>query len=430
MLAYYGSRISDHMTETPEGFLICHNVPIARTGKQDYLPEEIGQTGDRMVSVSRDEDEVFSKQTLASFEGKPVTDDHPPGVVSSDNFHMYAKGHCQNVHRGSGEDSDLIFADLFINDQELIRQIKNGKREVSCGYECDYVPDEKGNVHQRRIRGNHVAVVAAGRAGSRVSIKDSMSELYERMSNKKMSKKASTLARFFSGWVQDRDPEEVANAIDELMENEENEEANDAFPPAPGAAPAQKPPFMGKKPEEKVTDGNEEVVSLLRKVITLLGGTGDEDPNKDPIDAVCDELAEEDPAAAAKANAVVPPQEDQEESQTIPAEEFGKDAELTPEEIGKNPIPGADSAATIAALRAIKPYIARLPERERRAASDAAAQAVRKARGMDSKPYVNGYANILNARRGAFKRTASDNATEDIGRKIMEKFNPHYKNNK
>jgi len=53
MLAYYGTRLSEHMTKTPEGFLICRDVPIARTGRQDYLPQEIGQDGDRMVPVYR-----------------------------------------------------------------------------------------------------------------------------------------------------------------------------------------------------------------------------------------------------------------------------------------------------------------------------------------------------------------------------------------
>ena len=33
-IAYYGARISPHMTRTPEGYLICHDVPINRTGDQ------------------------------------------------------------------------------------------------------------------------------------------------------------------------------------------------------------------------------------------------------------------------------------------------------------------------------------------------------------------------------------------------------------
>lgn len=79
MRAYYGSRISEHMTKTPEGFLICHNVPIARTGRQDYLPQEIGMEGSKLVSVIRTDEEVFSPQAIASFEGKSlfiISDQH------------------------------------------------------------------------------------------------------------------------------------------------------------------------------------------------------------------------------------------------------------------------------------------------------------------------------------------------------------------
>ena len=49
MIAYYGSKLSPHMTETPEGFLICHDVKIARTGTQNYLAREIGLDGIRSV---------------------------------------------------------------------------------------------------------------------------------------------------------------------------------------------------------------------------------------------------------------------------------------------------------------------------------------------------------------------------------------------
>ena len=65
-------------------FLICRNVPIARIGDQDYLGSEIGLDGDeagKVIPVHRNPEEVFSDATIASFEGKPVTNDHPPGII-------------------------------------------------------------------------------------------------------------------------------------------------------------------------------------------------------------------------------------------------------------------------------------------------------------------------------------------------------------
>ena len=40
---YYGTRLSENISRRePEGYLLCLNVPVARTGTQDYLPEELG----------------------------------------------------------------------------------------------------------------------------------------------------------------------------------------------------------------------------------------------------------------------------------------------------------------------------------------------------------------------------------------------------
>ena len=87
MLAYYGTEISPNQTETVEGFLVCRNVPIARTGPQEYLAHELQLDGDpdRVIVVNRHPEDVFEDATLASFEGKPVTDGHPPENVGPEN---------------------------------------------------------------------------------------------------------------------------------------------------------------------------------------------------------------------------------------------------------------------------------------------------------------------------------------------------------
>lgn len=180
-LFYYGSRIredSKNMIQTPEGYLICKNVPIGRTGMMQYIGREIrvSDRANELIDVYRDEEDVFSAATLASFEGKPVTEGHPASNVDNTNYNYLAKGHIQNVRKGTGEDSDKILADLFITDQTLIEQILNGKREVSSGYNCDYIARPDGTYMQKNIIGNHVAVVSEGRAGSDVAIRDSLPE--------------------------------------------------------------------------------------------------------------------------------------------------------------------------------------------------------------------------------------------------------------
>lgn len=148
-MLYYGTKISDNLSRRePEGYLLCLNVPVARTGMQEYLPEELGLEPGSFslpepngtvpvhfpVQVFRPEEEVFSPETIASFEGMPVTNDHPPDGVDIDNIRRLQAGHAHNVRRGAGKESDLLLADLIITDPRLIDAILGGKREISCGY--------------------------------------------------------------------------------------------------------------------------------------------------------------------------------------------------------------------------------------------------------------------------------------------------------
>lgn len=170
--AYYGSKISDNITKLDNGCLVCLNVPIARTGTYQYLAQELGLPGNEIINVYRTEDEVFNKVTMASFEGKAFTDTHPSVDVTVDNWSIYSKGELTNIRRGTGEDSDKLIADILVRDPIVIDEIQSGcKREVSAGYECEYV-EKDGKIYQKNIRGNHVALVQAGRAGSSVRIKD------------------------------------------------------------------------------------------------------------------------------------------------------------------------------------------------------------------------------------------------------------------
>ena len=51
---YYGTRLSENISKRePEGYLLCLNVPVARTGIQEYLPGELGLSGPAAVPVLR-----------------------------------------------------------------------------------------------------------------------------------------------------------------------------------------------------------------------------------------------------------------------------------------------------------------------------------------------------------------------------------------
>ena len=74
MKLYTTERLSPRKERTPEGFLVCYDVPIARTGYQKYLPQELTangvpagayRTGDGgLVDVYRPPAEVFRDATF------------------------------------------------------------------------------------------------------------------------------------------------------------------------------------------------------------------------------------------------------------------------------------------------------------------------------------------------------------------------------
>lgn len=166
--------------KTPEGFLVCRDVAIGRTGDMIYLPSQLElQDGskpaagpDGLVVAERTADEAFHPTALASFEGKPVTINHPPVTVTPENWRNYAVGSLQKVRRGEGADSDLLLADLLVTDASAIKGIQAGKLQVSCGYDADYTQLSPGRVKQSNIVGNHLALVERGRAGPRCAIGD------------------------------------------------------------------------------------------------------------------------------------------------------------------------------------------------------------------------------------------------------------------
>ena len=274
-IAYYGSQISPHLVDTPEGFLICKDVPIARTGPQDYLARELMLDGDpdRIVTVQRHPEDVFEEATLASFEGKPICDGHPPENVGPENYAAYTKGHVQNVRR----DGEYIVADLYINDANLANEVRNNvKREVSCGYLCNYVPDGDG-YRQERIRGNHVAVVPKGRAGATVAIHDTAPEA-EKGRNKHVSDFWKSVLTAFGMAAKDASPEELNTMV------ETTAAALDAEPvKTPDAEPAKEDPAEEKPTEDaEVIEApkGDDIGSKLDRILEMLeakarGGRGE-----------------------------------------------------------------------------------------------------------------------------------------------------------
>lgn len=220
--SYYATKISPHRGRTEEGYLVCAAVPVARTGHQFYLKNELDfepsdsvKSRDGGYDVYRPEEEVFSDETLASLEGKPVTDDHPGEALDSSNWNLYGKGVVKNARRGDAEYSDFILADLVIWDKSLVEKVESGKQGVSVGYTCDY-DEEDGELRQKDIVCNHVAVVDEGRAGEKAVIRDSSTTIITINKEDSMAEEIKVEATVGAG---EERPEEII-AVDECKKDE------------------------------------------------------------------------------------------------------------------------------------------------------------------------------------------------------------------
>lgn len=219
MRFYTHTKLSEHIAETPEGFLVCHGVPIARIGVMEYGPEQVPvepAEGESVIRIERSAEEVFDELAMASFEGKPLTIDHPREDVTPANWKELAVGHVQDVRRGAGEASDLLLADVVVTDEEAIALVRGGLREVSCGYDAAYEQVAPGRGCQTKIRGNHIALVHRGRCGPRCRINDNCEDTMSKDKEKKLSF-ADKARRFF------KDPV-VRKALDEAEEEQLKEE--------------------------------------------------------------------------------------------------------------------------------------------------------------------------------------------------------------
>lgn len=414
MKAFYGSRFSPHMTKTPEGYLVCHTVPICRTGAQEYLPKELGIDSDLpIVTVFRTPEEVFKPSAIASFEGKPLTDDHPPVGIDSSNYSTYVKGVVQNVRRGNGEDNDKLVCDIVIYDAALAAKVEAGKREISCGYDCKYIANDDGTYHQADIIGNHVAIVNNGRAGHEVSIKDSKPK-----GGKSMSRKKSVLHRMFAAFVKDADPDEVreaaqvVNDVESCGDDEKDEKGDNNLKDVMDAIDAlnERVAALASQQGEQPTDDEDDLEDK-------------DDKGTEAMDSLEEELDPE------QKNDVTEDEGDGEESVTVPPEDIETD-EDTPEESCKD-VPqereAQDKAIALSIIRSIKPIVATMPNPQRRRVSDAMSRAVRKAlRKGATQPLAGGYGALTH------RRKVNDSALNKQGdpRAFGEncrKRNPHYK---
>lgn len=255
-------KISPLKEKTPEGYLLCRDVPISRVGSFEYSAAEVGLPNiGHAVQVWRPEEQICNPETIASFEAKPVVIGHAR-FADPDNWREIAVGTTQNVRRGEGDKSDFLLADLLLTDRKAIEAVESGDlKEVSCGYDADTQETPQG-IEQIGIVGNHVALVVSARcSGCKIGDGSMTTSLKTR------------LRKLFRDGNEDAFNEEV----DKLQVQDDD---------APDAAPAPAPtPTL----EERLAKLEATVAALAKGLAQKPVGDADTPPVPDDDDELIDD---------------------------------------------------------------------------------------------------------------------------------------------
>jgi hypothetical protein len=164
---------------TKEGYLVA--MPrVARSGIQIYRGDEMGRPDLATVRVYRPEKEVFSRDAVASYAHRPVTNGHPPVPVTADNWKQYAAGQTGDE---TVRDGQFVRVPMVLMDAAAIKDFRDGKRELSQGYAMDLhweagktEDGEDYDAVMKTIRQNHLALVKRARGGPQLRIGDANSQ--------------------------------------------------------------------------------------------------------------------------------------------------------------------------------------------------------------------------------------------------------------
>lgn len=158
----------------PNGFM---RIPaaITRTGIFNYTLGN-GQVRRELRSV----DEVLKQESLDTLKALVVTNDHPmDGKVTPKNAKKEQVGFSSEriVVDHVSDEEKILKTILTVTDADALDAVGKGKRQLSCGYDCDL--DFTPGTHpvfgtydaiQKNILYNHISIVDRARGGSVLSL--------------------------------------------------------------------------------------------------------------------------------------------------------------------------------------------------------------------------------------------------------------------
>lgn len=155
--------------------------PLSRVGVFPYLGRNIpgAPDPDRVYRVYRPAEELSDPDFLESLKLIPWVDDHEylgPEEIGA------TPAERKGVQGTTGQelyfDGKYVRGNIKVFSEAMKDAIESGKKELSLGYECayDWTPGvfegQPYDAIQRKLRGNHLALVREGRMGPEVAVLD------------------------------------------------------------------------------------------------------------------------------------------------------------------------------------------------------------------------------------------------------------------
>ena len=167
--------------KTPQGFMICKDVTLAKPTVKEYYAGELGiidgfEPTD-IINIYTPPDVLFGQPVIDGYNGSDTVMMHPKGnQLNSENYKEHVIGTAKNVRAENG----YLIADLTIKDKWAIEAIEyDDIKQISLGYaaELDMTAGttETGQEYHGQWVGmiaDHVAVVREGRCGDDCKIGD------------------------------------------------------------------------------------------------------------------------------------------------------------------------------------------------------------------------------------------------------------------
>ena len=225
--------------------------PISSVGVYPYKGSMVDPNGtlglnpDKIYNVFRSASELSDPDTIESFKLVPWIEDHE--ILGNDGIQQTSTDR-RPIDGVTGEDiyfrDGQLFANLKLFSGSLGGKIDEGKKELSCGYRCEYelqdgiYGDEEYSVVQTKIRGNHLASVDAGRMGPSVAVLD------QRLESFTVDSKDFTL-------MADKDKDETKGTDEDELKNNLGQDEYDDEKKGEDGGPGNKEDLGQDEDEEK-----------------------------------------------------------------------------------------------------------------------------------------------------------------------------------